>query len=96
MSAAANSTDLHFLAHGPVDDHYGQWELADAAGPSTLNSSPKGKRTALISCPGCGAVQSLSCHSIDPKGFISPSFVCNGPRPCGFHGYIKLEGWPNA
>lgn len=33
----------------------------------------------------------LATHSIDEDGTVSPSVVC--PYGCGFHEFIKLEGW---
>lgn len=47
--------------------------------------------TALVSCPGCGKTISLSKHGINPDGTVSPSLIC--PHGCGFHDFIKLEGW---
>lgn len=77
------STDLYMLAYGSVDIK-GQWERALAGD----------KAVALVSCPACGRIMSLSHYSIDEKGFVSPSLICDGKNGgCGFHGYIKLEGW---
>ena len=85
---AATKDNLHFLAHGNLDDGIrGQWSRAMG----------KVKLTALITCPTCGRIISLSKYSIDPKGFVSPSLVCDTRNGgCGFHDYIKLEGWPDA
>lgn len=33
----------------------------------------------------------LATHSIAEDGIVSPSVVC--PYGCGFHEFIKLEGW---
>lgn len=51
----------------------------------------EGFRTANVSCPNCGMVFSLSHHKIDESGNVSPSVVC--AHGCGFHDYVKLEGW---
>jgi hypothetical protein len=78
------SSDLYMLARGSLEVK-GQWELARTA---------DGKLTALMSCPDCGRLLSLSGHSIDAKGFVSPSVVCDRPNGgCGFHKFIKLQGW---
>lgn len=50
-----------------------------------------GKRTALVSCPECGKVASLSGHTIAANGDVTPSLIC--PFDCGFHEYVTLEGW---
>ncbi|MBU2118771.1 MAG: hypothetical protein KJ954_14380 [Alphaproteobacteria bacterium] len=51
-----------------------------------------GRRACIISCPGCGNYGSLSGHSIAADGTVTPSVVCTVPG-CGFHEWIKLEGW---
>ena len=33
----------------------------------------------------------LETHSISSDGTVSPSVVC--PYGCGFHEFVKLEGW---
>lgn len=50
-----------------------------------------GKRTAIVSCPGCSQVASLSAHTIADNGDVDPSLVC--PFDCGFHEYVTLGGW---
>lgn len=49
-------------------------------------------RTATASCPKCGKVASLSGHTIDDAGQVTPSLVCPY-LDCDFHEYIQLEGW---
>ena len=51
-----------------------------------------GKRTALVACPKCGNIASLSDHEIDADGTVRPSLVCPFD-PCKFHDHVKLEGW---
>ena len=52
----------------------------------------KGRKTALITCPRCGAIFSISRHEIAPSmGKVFPSVVC--PFRCGFHDHVRLEGW---
>ncbi len=46
--------------------------------------------SAVISCPGCGVVGSLSgSHDVHADGTVQPSVVCT----CGFHEFITLEGY---
>jgi hypothetical protein len=59
----------------------GEWRSADAAG----------RRTALVCCPGCGKIASLSNHKIVAKGDVFPSLVC--PFNCGFHEFVRLGEW---
>jgi hypothetical protein len=71
-------------------------------------SDGKGERSAIISCPGCGEVNSLSLGDlrpgwvIAPDGTVSPSVNHSWPirktdgtviPSCTFHDNIKLEGW---
>ncbi len=49
-------------------------------------------RTALVCCPGCGKIASLSGHSIDPDGKVYPSLVCPFDK-CSFHEFVKLADW---
>ncbi len=48
-----------------------------------------------INCPECGKLFLLSpvVHQIGADGSISPSVVCPH-RPCGWHVFAKLAGWP--
>jgi hypothetical protein len=33
-------------------------------------------------------------HKVAADGAVSPSCVCPGEaKPCGFHEYVKLDGW---
>lgn len=50
-----------------------------------------GKHNALVCCPGCGKLVSLTDHTIDPDGTVTPSLVC--PFKCAFHEYVKLADW---
>ena len=52
---------------------------------------PEQKRGAVFTCPICGNACSLSDHEIAADGTVSPSAVC--PYDCGFHEFIKLDGW---
>ncbi len=62
----------------------GEWHGAEMAGQ---------KRTALVCCPGCGKIASLSGHTIDPDGTVTPSLVCPFDLTCEFHDYVKLADW---
>lgn len=67
-----------------------------APGTSTLPGRWKeavrdGKRTANVSCPGCGYVASLLAHKILEDGLVQPSVIC--PKHCGFRDHVKLVGW---
>jgi len=53
-----------------------------------------GQRSATVTCPVCGQTCTLIDHQIDPDGTVSPSLVC--PYDCGFHEFIKLEGWADV
>lgn len=64
------------------EDRPGKWKGA----------TRDGTRTALMSCPVCAGVASLSNHTIDEAGKVSPSLVCPF-RGCSFHDYVTLEGW---
>jgi hypothetical protein len=48
-------------------------------------------RFVFMTCPICGTLGSLSDHIVAKDGTVSPSVEC--PGGCGFHDYIKLEGW---
>ena len=48
-------------------------------------------RTALICCPTCGKIGSLTQHTIDPDGRVFPSVHC--PFTCDFHEFVKLADW---
>jgi len=52
-----------------------------------------GVHSAVISCPSCGLVGSLSgSHDVRADGEVQPSVVC----ACGFHEHITLEGYPDG
>jgi len=69
----------------PQDNNYkkGTWK-----GIKLANHSG---RSASFTCPNCGELGSLTDHDIDDNGNVSPSVVCS--YDCGFHEYIKLDGW---
>lgn len=49
---------------------------------------------ARICCPGCGYDCTLrGTHDVADDGAVSPSLVCPNDG-CGFHEFVKLEGWP--
>jgi hypothetical protein len=48
--------------------------------------------TALIRCPKCRGIASLSDHCIDEHGVVQPSLVCPHDD-CGFHEFVNLGGW---
>lgn len=52
-------------------------------------------RTAIISCPKCGKLASLSTFVISNEGEVSPSFACPSkvPKPCDFNDALILEDW---
>ena len=52
----------------------------------------EGTRTALVRCPDCGEIISLSKHTICDAGGVSPSVVCPMDG-CAFHAFIRLKGW---
>lgn len=49
------------------------------------------KKTGIITCPICGGAFSLSNHTINEFGLVSPSVVC--PYNCTFHEWIILDDW---
>ena len=51
------------------------------------------RRTALVCCPQCGEVFSLSQHTIAEDGTVSPSVV-HSRDGCTFHDFVKLLDWP--
>lgn len=68
----------------------GQWW------PATRTDGPT---TATLICPDCKKPMSLQGHTIAADGTVGPSVVC--PRAsgnvecpeCGFHEFVRLEGW---
>ena len=59
-----------------------------------LSAYTKGP-TARVACSKCGEMASLSEHSIDGEGKVTPSVVC--PRKgCGWHVDVTLRGWAQA
>lgn len=47
--------------------------------------------TAVVACPTCDALFTLQNHTIADDGTVRPSVVC--PRRCGYHEFVRLEGW---
>lgn len=70
----------------------GEWPGAGEWKPAALGN---GDRTALVGCPACGQVGSLSQHDIGPDGEVNPSLVCPADG-CDFHEHIELEGWDDG
>lgn len=66
--------------------------MAEAAKGQWNGAMSDGKRTALVSCPGCGRIASLSKHAIGEDGTVSPSLVCPYDD-CDFHDYVRLHNW---
>ena len=55
---------------------------------------PDGRRTATFTCPK-GHHGSLSDHDIMEDGQVHPSVLCM-TEGCGFHEFVKLEGWADG
>lgn len=49
--------------------------------------------TAMMHCPGCGAVNTLDDYSISDDGSVQPQFSCL--NACGFTAELRLGGWRN-
>lgn len=50
------------------------------------------RRTAMITCPGCGRIGSLDAFQIGSDGVVHPVFGC-AHRGCEFKDQVKLVGW---
>jgi hypothetical protein len=51
-------------------------------------------KSIFVRCLDCGQILTLDNHTVDPKGNVTPSAVCPYDKEgCGWHVYIKLEGW---
>jgi hypothetical protein len=69
--------------------------------PSPLSKHVPPVLIPMFTCPTCGITGSLSDHTIDAKGSVSPSVDCPGEirhedgtrEPCSFHDSVILEGW---
>lgn len=48
--------------------------------------------SASFTCPN-GHIGTLLDHEILEDGSVHPSVLCMGEH-CGFHEFIRLEGWP--
>lgn len=70
------------LGYGP-----GQWK------PLLIGN----KRAAAIYCPECGRPITLTRHTIDETGRVSPT-VQHDPQnnACPWHAEILLEGWQGS
>lgn len=62
-------------------------------GPGQWWPWPTAKRV-TVWCPDCGNAATLD-HDIADDGTVSPSLVCPHVKhdACGFHEFVKLEGW---
>jgi hypothetical protein len=49
-------------------------------------------RSALVCCPKCGKLSSLSGYTIDPDGTVTPQFECPFDL-CDFIDFVKLADW---
>lgn len=62
----------------------GQWECRKLSLDRT---------TAVVYCPQCSAVNTLTDYSVMNDGTVTPVFSClNG---CRFEAFIQLGGWPD-
>lgn len=52
----------------------------------------EGGRSASFTCPECHQLASLTDHTIEADGRVTPSVVCPTDG-CTFHQFIQLEGW---
>lgn len=50
------------------------------------------KLTALVRCPNCHQIASLSGHTIMSDGQVHPSLVCPYDN-CDFHQFVQLQMW---
>ena len=67
----------------------GEW---DVRGTWKGVRKESGERSAILTCPDCGLVASLTDHGIAPDGVVTPSVIC--PQDgCAFHEWIRLDGW---
>ena len=62
------------------------------AGEYIITRPEAGGRSAMVACPGCGQLASLSEHAIAADGTVSPSLICPYDG-CSFHEWVRLEGW---
>ena len=75
-------SEIFEIEQGDIDKVQGVWKGAKM--PT--------RRTALLSCPGCGSIAGLQGHRILDDGIVEPSVVCP-EAGCDFHKYVKLVGW---
>lgn len=67
------------------------WEAKGVWRGCSVPDNPS-RRTAIVSCPGCGQSASLSDHTIGANGDVEPSLVCPA-KGCSFHEHVTLVGW---
>lgn len=82
----------------------GSWHGAVGVNDPWLHPGLMHYRTAIMCCPACGQDVSLSKHTVQEDGTVTPSVVCPTKEeqdrghsfmcPCGFHENLKLIGWP--
>lgn len=70
-------------------------DLLDIPKGRWQRGSTGNEKTALISCPTCGNVSSLSQHTIDDLGRVTPSLMCPHGT-CDFHDFVHLVGWSRS
>lgn len=75
-----------------------EWFLVDNAPPHWWPVlGHNGERKAVLSCPKCGCVGSLTKHEIDDAGIVHPSVLmsCSHGEPC-WHSEnpgVRLVDW---
>lgn len=84
------------LKRGDIDSEKGVWQPFQRL---------DGPRSAILSCPDCGALFTLSKHTIAVDGTVSPSVVLDAhtkdeygaqlicPGCHTYHDTVRLEGW---
>lgn len=85
----------HFKS-GDIDSEKGAWQPFQQR---------DGTRSAIVSCPDCGALFTLSKHTIEADGTVHPGAVpgartedqCGAQLICpvchAFHDDVRLLGW---
>lgn len=54
-----------------------------------------GSPNAILVCPTCQRPGSLTSHTIDAAGVVSPSVQC-GYKDCTYHEWVRLLDWPGG
>lgn len=77
-------TNVFIFKHTENEDAFlkGTWTRA----------TKKEGKTAIVNCPDCSNMLSLSKHEIRKDGLVAPSLVCPY-SDYNFHEYIILENW---